>query len=69
MQVIFLVCQDDRKSLRMKSTAKQENNLNFKKDSYIPQNVQTLAPGGLQQSGGDAGHVLAGKIRHILSEE
>ena len=24
---------------RMKSTAKQENNLNFKKDSYIPQNV------------------------------
>jgi len=53
----------------MKSTAKQENNLNFKKDSYIPQNVQTLAPGGLQQSGGDAGHVLAGKIRHILSEE
>jgi len=29
----------------MKSTAEQENNLNFKKDNYFPQNVQTLAPG------------------------
>ena len=36
MQVIFLIRQDDRKSLRMKSTAKQEHNLNCKRNSYIP---------------------------------
>jgi len=36
MQVIFLIRQDDRKPLRMKSTAKQEHNLNFKRNSYIP---------------------------------
>jgi len=36
MQVIFLIRQVDRKSLRMKSTAKQEHNLNLKRDSYIP---------------------------------
>ena len=36
MQVIFLIRQDDRKSLRMKSTAKQEHNLNLKRNSYIP---------------------------------
>ena len=36
MQVIFLIRQDDRKSLGMKSTAKHEHNLNLKRNSYIP---------------------------------
>jgi len=36
MQVIFLIRQGDRKSLGMKSTARQEHNLNFKRNSYIP---------------------------------
>jgi len=42
MQVIFLIRQDDRKSLRMKSTAKQEQ-LHPQKCVWI------LAPWGPQQ--------------------
>ena len=38
----------NRKLLRMKSTAKQENNRNFKKNSYIPKNMFRPCPGGLQ---------------------
>jgi len=46
MQVIFLVRQDDRKSLGMKSTAEQENNLNFKRNSYIPKTSVDPCPMG-----------------------
>jgi len=46
MQVIFLIRQDDRKSLRMKSTAKQELNLNLKRNSYIPKTCVDPCPVG-----------------------
>ena len=46
MQVIFLIRQDDRKSLRMKSTAKQEHNLNFRRNSYIPKMCVDPCPVG-----------------------
>jgi len=34
---------------RMKSTAKQENKFNFKRNIYIPKMCVDLGPGGLQQ--------------------
>jgi len=46
MQVIFLIRQDDRKSLRMKSTAKQENKFNFKRNIYIPKMCVDPCPVG-----------------------
>ena len=49
MQEIFLVRQDDRKPPRMKSTAKQENKFNFKRNIYIPKMCVDLGPRGLQQ--------------------
>ena len=49
MQEIFLVRQDDRKPLRMKSTAKQENKFNFKRNIYISKMCVDPGPGGLQQ--------------------
>ena len=58
MQVIFLIRQDDRKSLRMKSTAKQEHNLNLKRNSYIPKISVDPCPVGSTTSGGDAGQIL-----------
>ena len=48
MQEIFLIRQDDRKPLRMKSTAKQENKFNFKRNIYIPKMCVDPGPGGLQ---------------------
>jgi len=47
MQEIFLIRQDDRKPLRMKSTAKQENKFNFKRN-ISPKCVCILAPWDLQ---------------------
>jgi len=35
---------------RMKSTAKQENKFNFKRNIYIPKMCVDLGPGGLQHS-------------------
>jgi len=49
MQEIFLIRQDDRKPLRMKSSAKQENKVNFKRNIYIPKMCVDPGPGGLQQ--------------------
>ena len=46
MQEIFLVRQDDRKPLRMKSTAKQENKFNFKRSIYIPKMCVDPCPVG-----------------------
>jgi len=46
MQVIFLIRQDDRKSLRIKSTAKQEHYLNVKRNSYIPKMCVDPCPVG-----------------------
>jgi len=45
MQEVFLIRQDDRKPLRMKSTAKQEHN-NFKRNSYIPKMCVDPCPVG-----------------------
>ena len=42
----------------MKSTAKQEHNLNFKRNSYIPKMCVDPRPVGSTTSGGDAGHIL-----------
>jgi len=50
MQEIFLVRQDDRKPPRMRSTAKQENKFNFKRNIYIPKMCVDLGPGRLQQN-------------------
>ena len=50
MQEIFLIRQDDRKPLRMKSTAKQENKFNFKRNIYIPKMCVDPGPGGLQHT-------------------
>jgi len=61
MQEIFLIRQDDRKPLRMKSTAKQENKFNFKRNIYIPKMCVNLCPVGSTTSGGDAGQYLVGK--------
>ena len=58
MQVIFIIRQDERKFLRMKSTAKQEHNLNFKRNSCIPKMCVDPCPVGSTTSGGDAGHFL-----------
>jgi len=52
MQEIFLIRQDDRKALRMKSTAKQENKFNFKRNIYVPKMCVDPGPGGLQQCPG-----------------
>jgi len=52
VQEIFLVRQDDRKPLRMKSTAKQENKFTFKRNIHITKMSVDPCPGGLQHTQG-----------------
>jgi len=63
--------------LRMKSTAKQENNLTLKRTVTSPRYVQTLAPGVCNTKWWSVrgrflpeenGAPLAGRIGHILPE-